>query len=351
MIDFSKAFHKDGEDKDKDNSRHLRRPLDFASIEMNQDSSPSQKKDDAAGEKDLFKTARSQEESYKKAQTFYEAALLLAADINKGIIDKSKCQSAERIISDFLSVLGSDGQELIEVAMHEERLQDYSPEHNLVNVCIVSLKIALVLGLNRRELMKVGLASFFHDVGMSGYLDLILDKRKLSVSEFQKIKNHSRQARNILENSGCDFDPAILDAIEQEHERMDGSGYPQGLKEKDINMYARIIGFCDVYEALTHKRPHRQAYSPYKAIKIIAKDKQMFDRKVIKAFLEHVGLYPRGATVKLNTKEVARVTKHNPKYPMFPFVEIVSDAQGKKLQAPREVDLSTKSTLYIAECL
>ena len=82
-------------------------------------------------------------------------------------------------------------------------------------------------------------------------------------------------------------------------------------------------------------------------MKVLLKDKSSFSPKLIKAFLERVGLYPRGTFVELNTREVAQVIRQNPKMLACPMVRVVYDPEGKKTQNPREIDLSRGTKIYI----
>ena len=75
----------------------------------------------------------------------------------------------------------------------------------------------------------------------------------------------------------------------------------------------------------------------------------MFNHKIIKAFLEKVGLYPKGTVVELNTKEKAYVLKHNPISPSCPTVRVVFDSQGRKLEQMKEIDLSRNQAVFIVK--
>jgi len=180
--------------------------------------------------------------------------------------------------------------------------------------------------------------------------------RKLTISEKQKIQQHPLIASEILKSIQSSLDPSILEIIEQEHERINGSGYPRRLKGEEISEYAQIIGLVDVYEALTHQRPYRGGgFSPSAAMKVIVENKHIFNpkiiKKIIKVFLEKIGMYPKGTFVELNTKEAAQVIKQNPKMPYCPVVRVVYDQDGKKIEKSREIDLSKGAKVYIVKSL
>ena len=100
------------------------------------------------------------------------------------------------------------------------------------------------------------IAALVHDIGKINIPAEILSKpSKLNEMEFSLIRNHPKTGYDILKT--IDFPWPIAKIVLQHHEKIDGSGYPRGLNEDSIDEDAQIIGLADVYEALTHKRPHR----------------------------------------------------------------------------------------------
>jgi len=91
----------------------------------------------------------------------------------------------------------------------------------------------------------------------------------LTPEELSQVRQHPLYSVTLLEKSK-DLEPVILQAISQQHERIDGAGYPKGLAGEAVHPYAKVIGLVDVYEALTHPRPYRKHYTPDEAMKMIA---------------------------------------------------------------------------------
>lgn len=101
--------------------------------------------------------------------------------------------------------------------------------------------------------------------------------------------------------SRIDLSAKIKNAILLHHENEDGSGYPKGLKGNQIFIYAKIIHVADVFDALTAKRPYKKAYAQSEAAEyLMGSCDRMFDREVVKAFLQCVSLYPKGTQVQLS---------------------------------------------------
>ena len=135
---------------------------------------------------------------------------------------------------------------------HSNRVQDYS------------VKIAGKLGLSNEINYTIALASLFHDVGKCFIPDEILNKpSKLSDEEFNYIKKHSTYSSELLHGKFIDDISKIAEA---HHERLDGSGYPNGLKGDEIRIEAKIIAVADSYDAMTSNRAYRNALTPKEAM-------------------------------------------------------------------------------------
>lgn len=157
---------------------------------------------------------------------------------------------------------------------HSNRVQD------------LSVKIAQKLGLSSEINYTMSLASLFHDIGKFFIPDEILNKpSKLSDEEFNYIKMHSTYSSELLQGKFIDD---IAQIVEQHHERLDGSGYPKGLKGDQIRIEARIIGVTDSYDAMTSDRAYRKGMSPEIALEELKSlTDKLYDRKVVFA-LEQV---------------------------------------------------------------
>lgn len=151
--------------------------------------------------------------------------------------------------------------------------------------------LAQLAGLSEYEQNIIFFASPLHDVGKVGIPDRILRKPgPLTTEEFEIIKLHTVIGAKIL-----DSDPRLITLqagkiiAEQHHERWDGSGYPAGLKGEDINIYARIVSICDVFDALSSNRVYRPAFSVEQAISIMKRDAEVFfDPHLFKLFIDNL---------------------------------------------------------------
>lgn len=143
---------------------------------------------------------------------------------------------------------------------------EYTTHHHSTNVAFFSVVLGKSIGLQKVELNQLAYAALLHDIGKIRIDQaLLLKPSSLDESEFNLIQTHSEAGVEILQKNGID-NPKILDAVLYHHEKLNGQGYPKGLRGKRIPKFARIIGMCDVFDALTTRRTYRINYSSYEAL-------------------------------------------------------------------------------------
>lgn len=153
-------------------------------------------------------------------------------------------------------------------------------------VTSLAVKIARKLGLSDKQVENIKLASMLHDIGKF-YVpqELLVKPSKLSDTELKLLKKHSVEGYNII--SDIPFDAPIAKMVLHHHERMDGSGYPSGLKGEQISIEARIIGIADTAEAMSSHRPYRAALGIGAALKELVRGAgSLYDSRVVKACVE-----------------------------------------------------------------
>ena len=135
--------------------------------------------------------------------------------------------------------------------------------------------IATEMGLPEDQIKGVHMAATIHDVGLINIpFELLSKPRQLTGQEFDYYKIHPKVGYNILKN--IEFPWPIAQVVLQHHERMDGSGYPQGLSGDDILLEARILHVADVVEAMSSQRPYRAAFNMDKVLEEISKNRGIF---------------------------------------------------------------------------
>jgi len=233
--------------------------------------------------------------------------------------------------------------------------EDNSPDdylaYHTVNVLIMSIAVGVKLGYNKGPLNELGLAAFLHDVGMARVGDIALKPRVLSKEEYSYIQEHPQHGHIILSEIR-DLSVAVINTVAETHERLGGEGYPKGLKGGQISEHARIISTVDIYEALTHTRSFRKKFPVYEAVKQMASFGQgHFDTRIFKVLIDVVGIYPVGSYAQLNTDEIVKVVTPNNDFPLRPVINIIFDAEHKRLEEPHLVNLAKQFNLYIKKPL
>ena len=216
---------------------------------------------------------------------------------------------------------------------------NYIAEHCL-NVGVLAIAFGRHLGFEKPELEILGMCGMLHDVGKLHVDQAILDKpASLTEEEFAVIKDHCRLGKLILEQD-ADVPKVVIEAAYGHHERVDGSGYPRGIRADQLNLYTRIISIVDTYDAITTNRCYDSSRPANEAMKILFKCREtQFEPILVEKFIECLGIYPTGSLVELHTEEVAVVIDTNRNSRLFPKVSIVLD-EKKRSRSPLIVDTS-----------
>ena len=181
--------------------------------------------------------------------------------------------------------------------------------------------------------------------------EILYKEATLKEPELAVLQKYPQDSFEILHGLGPKYH-YLAECALHVNERLDGSGFPQGLQGDAINPYARIIGILELYEAMTHNRPQRQKFSHFEAVKEIIKTKKSaFQRELLKAFLKTFGIFPLHCLVKLNSGAIGRVIQTYEDQPLRPKIEVIVDAQQRTVKVPRSIDLREQQVLYIADAL
>jgi putative nucleotidyltransferase with HDIG domain len=217
---------------------------------------------------------------------------------------------------------------------------DYTYLHS-VAVCALMVSLARQLELNEDQVRRAGMAGLLHDVGKAGIpLDILNKPGKLTEAEFTTMKQHPIIGEALLRKSGGDED--LLDVTLHHHEKVNGCGYPHGLKGNEISLLARMAAVCDVYDAVTSNRPYKSGWNPASAMHQMASWEGHFDRKVFYAFVKAVGIYPVGSVVRLASGRIAVVAEPGGGSLLQPKVCAFYSLVTNQKIPPEKVDLSDR---------
>jgi len=173
--------------------------------------------------------------------------------------------------------------------------KDASTEEHTRRVAMLAVEIGEQLGLSPTRLRSLAIGGLLHDIGKLSVPDSILQKPgPLDDDEFDVVKLHPERGRELLNELGG-FDETVRRLVLDHHERLDGSGYPRGLADAELDLATRILSVCDVYDALVSPRVYRSAWPREKALALLRTESHTaFDGRCVAA-LERLVAQPVAA--------------------------------------------------------
>lgn len=181
-----------------------------------------------------------------------------------------------------------------------------------VNVSALSSILGKWIGLSDRDINLLTYAGILHDFGKTKIDKNILDKvGPLTLKDMEKIKNHPIEGYNFVKKIPY-ISNAVCSGVLMHHERLDGSGYPLGIKEDKIHVFAKIIAIADIFDAVNSNRIYKEGTDPFNALEIVHKESLgRIDYKFCKIFIDNIINYYIGEEVLLNTNKVCKIVQIN----------------------------------------
>jgi len=216
----------------------------------------------------------------------------------------------------------------------------YLLEHS-VNLAVLMSIFAKSLSFKKQFMHDCVVGAMLHDIGKILIPDAILNKPgRLTAKEFDAIRKHAEHSRQILRETPGVSALAITIAG-QHHERLDGSGYPDGLQGDQISRPGRMVAITDVYDALTADRCYKSAIPPTIAMKkLLEWSDDHLDRNLVHRFIKCMGVYPVGSLVYLSDDTLAVVTEQSDSNSLEPVVKVIYHATDRKFLTTTTLDLA-----------
>jgi len=221
-----------------------------------------------------------------------------------------------------------------------KKSDEYVLNHS-VSVCVIMLAFGKHLGYDDRVLKDIGTGGLLHDIGKILIPEGILNKEgRLSPEEMEEVRKHVAVGSSILEKT-----PGISERtgqiVAQHHERIDGSGYPDGLSGSEISEYGQVASIVDVYDAMTSHRSYRYRVPPPEVLRRLYEwGKFYFNAGLVEQFIRCLGIYPIGSMVYLESGLIGVVIDHGSPGMLQPVIRIIFDTKKQSYVRPYDLDLS-----------
>lgn len=285
-------------------------------------------------------------------------------------LDATTWQEILDFISEVVDITVEIPGVSVDVAINHSGHPSLTRAHNIMDVFLLAINIGIGLGYSKDKLIGLGTTAFLHDIGMLNLPEGLEDRDEKSPTRTGKfgrkrqtdlssekstgeqglvLRQHPIYSLQKLEGIDEVTDDIKM-AIYQGHERIDGSGYPEGVKGKEIHEYAQIIGIADTYQTLTSSSRAGKTL-PHEAMKTIINYRKQFNPKIIKAFINQVSIYPIGSLIQLNNSEIAKIIDTNKNSPLRPKIVVLFDRNGKRLKDKKTIDLRKELIVHIKKSI
>ncbi|MGE4292468.1 MAG: HD-GYP domain-containing protein [Desulfovibrio sp.] len=293
---------------------------------------------------------RKKRESIAKCEERYVDAVRLVTELRRGVLagENAKGAEAEAFVRKLADVFLGDPEStlhLMNVLGQEEQL--YSHE---LNVTILSMMLARECGLDMDRMVLLGMAAMLHDVGKERLDRKLLKKRgPLTRPEVQLLQRHVDLGRELLMRLPA-MPLAMVEAIYQHHELLDGSGYPLGLSAGAICTEARIVAVCNVYDNLCNHPDPNRSLTPYLSLSyMFTQRREQLDAELLSLFIRCMGVYPPGTVVQLSNGSIGMVMAVNPENQLCPSL-VMYDPEIPRKEA-LIVDLAEEPELKVEKSI
>lgn len=195
--------------------------------------------------------------------------------------------SLEERVRERTEELNNAQQEILELLGRIGEYRDDMTGRHTLRVGMLAGRLAAKMGMPKKRADMIAMSAPLHDIGKIGIPDQILLKPgRFEPEEFKRMKDHTMIGASMLEGSSFAVLKLAQIIARSHHEKWDGSGYPESLKGEDIPIEARIVALADFYDALTHERPYKEAWSKEETLAEIRKQRgKHFDPAIVDAFM------------------------------------------------------------------
>ncbi len=287
-------------------------------------------------------------ESIRVVKNVFENVLYNEANGVSTAIPPDQMDLVEEVIQSLIDALEKT-ENLLYTVVEMLDTTEYTYKHS-VNVAILSILTAKAMNYDTPDIKNIALGAFLHDVGkMVNDQDLINKPGKLTLEERKKIEEHPQYGFNIVKDIS-NLPYTVKQIVLLHHEKLDGSGYPFGLKGIEIPEFVRIVTVCDMYDAMTTDRIYRGKMPIYTTLEILMTDAvYKIDRNIYRHMTENICIYPPGSGVVLSDGRVGIVSFYRATNPVRPHVRVIDINTDLLNMQVVEVNLEKEHTMFVID--
>jgi HD-GYP domain-containing protein (c-di-GMP phosphodiesterase class II) len=216
----------------------------------------------------------------------------------------------------------------------------YLLEHS-VSISVLMSIFARTEGTPLTRMHEFVVGAMLHDIGKILIPEAVLHKPgRLDEAEFAQMRLHAQHSRELL-RATLGMSELAIEVAAQHHEKLDGSGYPDGLRGTEIGKPGRMVAICDVYDALTADRCYKRALPPTTAMRhLLEWSDRHLDRQLVHHFIRSMGVYPVGSLVQLSNERFAVVIEQHDQHHLLPRVLVMYHEKYAHYLPPKPLDLA-----------
>ena len=292
------------------------------------ETAPASQEDLATYQRQRSRLFHEQIQDLKKVEGTYSKVLQESEAIFNNLISQRPegIQSAKRVVSGLIEVFHHESVSMTLMEVLGRNGLGWGLSTHSLNVCILSLLIANELEIPQEDLPSLGLGALFHDLGerLVPMKVKFMEGGMKMESDPALYKLHPEKGHEWLQKF-TGFPSQALDVIIQHHERLNGTGYPNGLSQKEIGLHAQIVMVADEYDEMCNAPRQDDRRTPHEALGLLFRafmetDSHKFSEEVVQALIRALTVYPPGTFVQLSDASYGIVTSINQKDPTHPLV-------------------------------
>ncbi len=256
---------------------------------------------------------------------------------------KINTENVENVVDKMVDSIFRNEDALISLG-RIKHTDEYTYMHSM-SVCVLMISFGKQLGFDAKQLREAGIGAMLHDIGKMKVPQEILNcTGGLNDQQYEIMKKHVEYARDLLDETAGISELSKTLAC-QHHERIDGRGYPKGLKGDEISMYGQIAAIADVYDAMTSQRCYQRKYEPTEVLRKLYEWDSFYNKDLVEKFVRCIGIYPVGTLVRLESGLLGVVLDHGSNNLLRPHVRIIYDAKRSKyISTSYDLDLAEKGS-------